>query len=504
MAVRPILWAGCTPAAIDDASDGGMTDELVPSLSQSRVRSRVLAAALGGTRAAWLGAGVLGTLLLLLPAFYNGFPLVYFDTGGYLERGFDGTLFPGRSLVYGLFMRAAMAAGGGLWPLVLVQAALVVWLALRTATLVEPALRPADALALAGLTALATGLPWYAAQATPDFLTASLVLALYLAAWHWGHLSVAERWAVGGAVVLAVASHLSHIPLAAGLVVLTAAVSAGWGRVKRLVALAMAGVVAVPLAAAAVTGEFRLTPGGTGFVFGRLVQDGIVARFLDERCPSPEYRLCEHRAALPRTAEEWLWTESSPLAHLGGWDAATPEMQRIAWESLLAYPRRHLTSALHATWRQLLRVRTGEGLDEAQHHTIYAIGRYLPQEMPTFAAARQQALALPLGDINRVHEPVALGALALLLPSVALAYRRRWGGLAHLGLFTVVALLSNAFVCGALSSPHDRYQSRLVWLAVFVVALTACRLLRESAARISAARSPCPAVGRGRAGGRGR
>ncbi|WP_448187813.1 hypothetical protein [Azospirillum sp. sgz301742] len=459
-----------------------MTDDVVPSLSQSRGP-----ASLGGARAAWLGTGALGTLLLLLPALYNGYPLVYFDTGGYLERGFELTLFPGRSLVYGLFMRATLALGGGLWPLVAVQSALVVWLALRTARLVEPALRPADALALAGLTALVTGLPWYAAQAAPDFLSASLVLALYLVAYHWTHLSVAERCAAGGAVVLAVASHLSHMPLAIGLIVITAAVSADWRhcwiRVRRTVALVMAGVAAVPLAAGVFTGEFRLTPGGAGFVFGRLVQDGIVARFLDDHCPSPAYRLCAYRAELPRTADDWLWMESSPLAKLGGWEAATPEMQRIAWESLLAYPGQHLLSAARATWDQLRLVRTGEGLDEVQHHTVYTIGRYLPQEVPAFAAARQQAFALPLGDLNAVHVPVAQGALVLLLPAAALAYRRRWGGLAHLGLFTIVALLSNAFVCGALSNPHDRYQSRLVWLAVFTVALTACRLLRESAVR---------------------
>lgn len=474
-------WAA--PGSVNDWGGGGMTDGVMPSLP----RDHGSAVALGGTRVAWLGVGVLGTLLFLLPAFYNGFPLVYFDTGGYLERGFALTLAPGRSLVYGLFMRATLALGGGLWGLVLVQSALVAWLALRTATLIEPALRPVNALALAGLGALATGLPWYAAQAAPDFLSASLVLALYLAAYHWTRLSAVERWAVGGAIVLAVASHLSHIPLAAGLIVITAAVSGGWRRVRRLAALAMAGVMAVPLAAGVLTGEFRQTPGGAGFVFGRLVQDGIVARFLDDRCPTPgpvpEYRLCEHRAALPRTADEWAWADTSPLAKLGGWDAATPEMQRILWESLLAYPGLHLTSALCATGKQLLLVRTGEGLDEVQHHTVYIIGRTLPQEVPAFAAARQQALALPLGDLNRVHVPVALGALALLLPAVVWAYRRRWGGLAHLGLFTVVALLSNAFVCGALSNPHDRYQSRLVWLAVFVVALTAYRALRESAVR---------------------
>jgi hypothetical protein len=32
-----------------------------------------------------------------------------------------------------------------------------------------------------------------------------------------------------------------------------------------------------------------------------------------------------------------------------------------------------------------------------------------------------------------------------------------------------VALLANAFVCGALSGPHDRYGARIAWIATFTV-----------------------------------
>ena len=41
-----------------------------------------------------------------------------------------------------------------------------------------------------------------------------------------------------------------------------------------------------------------------------------------------------------------------------------------------------------------------------------------------------------------------------------------------------LALLGNAFVCGALSNPHDRYGARMVWLAVFVFILAALRWRR--------------------------
>jgi hypothetical protein len=47
--------------------------------------------------------------------------------------------------------------------------------------------------------------------------------------------------------------------------------------------------------------------------------------------------------------------------------------------------------------------------------------------------------------------------------------------LAAAALFVFIALLGNAFICGALSNPHDRYQGRLAWLAPLVVGMaTVC------------------------------
>ena len=64
----------------------------------------------------------------------------------------------------------------------------------------------------------------------------------------------------------------------------------------------------------------------------------------------------------------------------------------------------------------------------------------------------------------------AAGELGLGLILVAV-----WGlrtgrrDVAALALFVLIALIGNAFINGALSNPHDRYQSRIAWLATLVV-----------------------------------
>ena len=56
-----------------------------------------------------IGAPIFATLILLLPALWNGFPLLQYDTGGYLARWFEGYLVPSRAVVYGLILDAGVA-----------------------------------------------------------------------------------------------------------------------------------------------------------------------------------------------------------------------------------------------------------------------------------------------------------------------------------------------------------------------------------------------------------
>ena len=63
-----------------------------------------------------LGGALAATVVLLAPAIWNRFPLLQYDTGGYLARWYEGYLVPSRSTVYGLFLTllswARLLAGG--------------------------------------------------------------------------------------------------------------------------------------------------------------------------------------------------------------------------------------------------------------------------------------------------------------------------------------------------------------------------------------------------------
>jgi hypothetical protein len=470
--------------------------------------------------ARWLAiAAVL--LLLVAPALWNGYPLLQYDTGGYLARWYEGYLVPSRSTVFGLYLH--LGEGLHFWPMVIAQSALTLWviaLLLRAFGLADW-LRVRLAL-FAALTVLTT-LPWLTSVLLTDIFAGLSVLALYLLVVAPHTLRRAEKAGLFLVIVFAAATHTATLAVlmaltGAGIVallVLRARLS-GRGLAAGAVALAL-GALLLIATNAALSGRAVWTPGGYGIMFGRMLQDGIVARYLDEHCPGARasqlpntrsavfgktpFKLCPYRHELPKTADEFLWGYSV-FNTLGRFDGLGEEMRTIALESLIAYPGAQLVTAARATALQLVLVGTGAGVHNGIFHTYGIIERFIPQEVPAMRAARQNRIAArassggdaeksraadratiesnptPLVDftlVNDLHKPVAwLSMLALLVLLVRLI-RDRHDDLALLAATTVLALLANAFVCGALSGPHDRYGARLVWLATLVVLVAAAR-----------------------------
>lgn len=69
-----------------------------------------------------------------------------------------------------------------------------------------------------------------------------------------------------------------------------------------------------------------------------------------------------------------------------------------------------------------------------------------------------------------------LGLVLLLAHALA---KRRLDDLTLLAATVTLALLGNAFICGVISGPHDRYGARMVWVATFVVLIAATRRIGE-------------------------
>jgi hypothetical protein len=414
-------------------------------------------------------AFLLGLLALLVPALLNGFPLVFADTGGYLARPFERTLALGRSAFYGLFLAAGIPFE--FWPNIVIQVGLTVWL-------IRIVLRElgwtgwgAFVLIMVALAAF-TSLPWYVGQLMPDIFVPLAVLAFHLLAFAQKGLRRYETILLGAVIAAGIASHMSILVLVGALLVFAVALLfvRQWLELPspRLIGPTAAVVSGILLALCSnftIAGKFAFTPGGSTFLFGRLLQDGIVGRYLDDHCPDPGLRLCDFRDELPANADDWLWG-NGPLGKLGGWEEFEPEARKIILRSMMDYPEAHIQSALRATVEQVTTFATGEGMHSSDNwHAEAMLRKYAPDTLASFMASRQQHDGSDFGLINLIQVPIALMAMAML-PIWIFLFRRSEPRLSCLAATVLFAMLTNAAICGIFSNPNARYQSRIAPLAV--------------------------------------
>ena len=195
-------------------------------------------------------------------------------------------------------------------------------------------------------------------------------------------------------------------------------------------------------------------------------------------------KLCDYAAELPGTADEWLWTYASPIHKLGGWDGYAPEARRLILATLRVYPAAHLDAAIRAAVEQFASFRTTLSVKRSDNiDAIETFARVLsPRADARFLSARQQRDQPDVSAINLVHVPAA--AISLVLIGFVAVSRRtdRFGAFTGtLGATVLLALVGNAVICGVFSNPNDRYQNRLIWIAVLAAAVAIGNWLRPAA-----------------------
>jgi hypothetical protein len=326
---------------------------------------------------------------------------------------------------------------------------------------------------------LLTGLPWYTGQIEPDCFAAIAVLAIYLLAFHpetgW------RKWLTLAIATLAVAVHPSHLLLAAGFAiaivlyraVLFFAKADGWpdARMAEPYATFVLGLALIVASNFVLTGQFFVSRSGPAFIFARMLQDRIVMRLLDDTCPQSHYKLCAYKEELPRTADQWLWGRGSPFLEMGRFSGTSAESTRIIEASLARYPGMEIETAVADSFRQFVMFKTGDQIEPQEWVLSKPLSWFIPRQMRAYLGARQQEGDIDFRPINFVHLTVAWLSLLGLAIALVLSFRRRQKRNGVFLAFILLTLMGNAIICGALSNPHDRYQSRLMWLVPFALVL---------------------------------
>ncbi len=203
---------------------------------------------------------------------------------------------------------------------------------------------------------------------------------------------------------------------------------------------------------------------------------------LERNCPQSGWRLCAALGHLPATSDEFLWRADSPLIAAGGAKVESGEAGAIILAAIRESPGAVLRGFCINAATQFARFATGDGLQPWPDTVTPAIVHDFPRaEAAAYAAARQQRADAPFPDDSAegsllpvpfviLHMAAASAGICAAVLVLIQGWRRRHVA-AGFAFAALLALLANAAITGGLSGPHDRYQSRIVWLPLAVACL---------------------------------
>lgn len=443
----------------------------------------------------WVGAA-----LILWPALYNGFPLIFSDTGTYISQAMELHLGWDRPPFYS-FLVLATGWGRSLWPVVVGQCLASAWLIRRVQIMVAPDAGVVAGIGLLAVLAVMTTLPWTAAEVMPDIFTPMMALAMAVLLFE-PRLAWGERAALMAVILLAIMVHLSNLPIGVGLCLCIALPMALAKRAVRWVALLLPVGVGVGLLCGvnlAATGRAAVAPYGSTFILARLLATGPARDTLARDCPTAGWALCAFRDDLPRTGDGFLWRHDSPLYKAGGPVRLIGQTNAIVDRTIAAEPRAVIRQAIDGFATQMVSFAPGHGLRPWRRTAGMTIRRDLaPGASAAFEHGLQGRgrLAVPEGMIG-LDAVLAVIGFAVTVGFVSVTagdavWRRLRDGawrcpdarLLGFSVLVLLVLMGNAAVTGALSGPHERYQSRVVWLVTMSGMLIVLRYARQGTERL--------------------
>ena len=391
------------------------------------------------------------------------------------------TVAAGRSIYYGVMLYAG-ALLGGLWVGILFQLGCVALaIHMTLAALLGPGRRRLYPAVMAVL-AVATPLPFFVCYLMPDVFAGIALLAVAnLFAFDRG-LAPWRRLLWLGLLALALLFHSSHT--ATALLLLLPATAVAWALLRRppwraaatIAAAAGIGLLGEALFGLTVDAVYGAPPVRPPFLMARVASDAPGAAWLAAHCPEVGLRLCAFAQRMPLDTDLFLWSTDPAVGVYGSADAATrraldAEQTTFVLGVLADNPLGQLAASLGDFGTQLARFGLGEfAYEDYMRETVAAI---LPAE--TRAAFVGSALyrgTFPLGAADLLAQAATLVAAAWLAWRAAaeLAAPGRGGAdsadraLRVFAIVLVGGVVANAAVTGILSTPHDRYQARVIWL----------------------------------------
>ena len=415
---------------------------------------------------------VLGALLLLIPAYYNHYPLVNPDTATYLASGFKPETPLDRPITYGLLLWLFSLNGLSLWLAVFAQALIVSWLVFSiTAKLGGGKRYLLKGMIIMLLLSLSSSLSWVVCQVQPDIFTSIGMLCVILVL-----IGDSNKWVMLLLYVLffiTVAVHLSHPLLFAALVVCLFVARKYFFKTesyrqlnRRLVTLFILSTTSIALMGSALSKSSHV------YIVGSLLEKGVLKKYLDDNCAVKNYKLCAYKDSLPLKSDDFIWVSTSPLYKAGDWKGSKPDFRDMI-HGIFTSPKYlsiYLQASASQAMRQAMTNNIGDGNDAFPSGTNVhnRIAEYFPREVARFNGAAQNNRDLH----NELIWPNRIFAIVIILSLCIIVYAfLRWKHMDNrvrtVFAVCITGIILNYLDIAAFSTVNGRYGCKMVWLLPF-------------------------------------
>ena len=443
-----------------------------------------------------------GTFILSLIGLYNGYPLVYSDTGTYIYSGFDHFIPKDRPVAYGMFIYL-FSLKFSLWFVIIVQNFLTVLVLYEVLCTLGLSGKRMAYIFLTVITFLVffTGIGWYTNQIMPDFLAPLSILIIFILLKK-PNISVFTSVIMSVLLVFSLVSHFTHMMIGSLLILILIILKYSWKKyfhdisLRRLIlvgALVFSSWLILPTINYMVEKSFILSKGSHVFLMGHLVDTGILEKFLKEKCGESEFKdnpLCAYKDVLPTGLAEFIWSDSI-LEKTGGWDDSREAYKQVIHGSLKDPKFLFLNIFKSVTYGfvQLTQNEIGQGLT-AYNEGSAPYGQIhwrFHSELNNYLNSRQNkwnGANLQFKTLNTFYN-VLLYLVVFIL--IYLFTSPIFSGInPDTVMFLLIFLLGiilNAFISAGLNLPCSSFEARVTWLlpfALIILGLRNYRFIRES------------------------
>lgn len=427
----------------------------------------------------------IAAIMLMWPAFYNGFPLIFPDSGDYISN--SGYIY--RTPFYAFFISLS-SLRISLFLSVFAQGLIVSHLIWLIQKIIIGKINNIIFIFNIFILSLVSSLPYFASYILADFFTAIEFLCLYILIFAGDKIGKNTKIYIFIISIFGAIAHIANLYLALGLIMFFFIFGIGksfdfkirlqnlWQGFRPIIR----GFVILLLINFIGYKSFSTAPVGGVFIFANLLETGPAKKMLIENCPNSNFKICNYLLELPQTGAKFLWGENSVNYKLGEFEGFKDEANQLVRIVIFKYADETLKMLVNnfiATWSHHNPLKEAISSQQLIEFNQILQDNYGQNALKAYLNSKEMKDELPYKITKTIDDFAFPISFLILIIFGMMNLKNPRSDNFILPLSIVIFIIGDFLLCSFTSGVYDRYYSRVTWLVVFGALLSILMALQK-------------------------